>query len=341
MTMVSNVCDQERLSQSLRDEDLINGAAGRRADVDRVLALKELLRRRASGRTPLLAELVKDGGAPAELRTTAALALGKEPSAAAEEALIAALQGREPLVARRAAESLGRIGDRRALDALGRISVDLRGAAGRGVAFARTLISYRLGIGSHRLAAPPASELLQVDAAHGVVLKFEPVAPEAFRSASASLQEALPAIPVSEQGSVRVKCRSEHLWIVVAKEVATAGLRRLSERDGVAAVVLKESACPEGWYVYEYILGHAAGPQRLALFGVRPSGETVHFGEAGLEAEDAAVRLQALNTPYVPPISFEANVAAGGRGLVMTRATVAAVPAEKRRRPSAPSRQAS
>lgn len=339
---MSGYIDEEGLPASLREDELINGVTGRRPDLNRTLALKELLRRRYPRRAGLLGEVVADRQAPPELRSTAALALGQEASAEGKAALIAALKTEEPLVVRRAAESLGRIGDREALAALAEVRAEPGGATARSLAFARSLISYRLGLGTDRLKPPPAADaLLSVPRERGVALKFEQVAPEAVRAAAPALKEALPAIAIAERGSVRFSCRTEHLWIVVSEDAAgEKGLGRIAGREAVTAVVLKESSCPGGWYVYEYILSHPRDEKALEMFGVRPSGEMIHFGEVALKGGEASVTLRALNTPYVPAIEFAARYGGAEAAFVMTEAVVAVAPAEKQRRPSAPRRSA-
>ncbi len=338
---MSGFIDEEGLPATLREDELINGVTGRRPDLDRTLALKELLRRQYPRRIGLLGEVVADRQAPPELRSTAALALGEEAGAEGEAALIVALKTEEPLVVRRAAESLGRIGDRKALAALAEVRAQPGGATARSLAFARTLISYRLGLGTDRLQTPPADALLSVPRERGVALKFEPVKPEAARADAAALKETLPAIAIAERGSVRFSCRTEHLWIVVSEDAAgKKGLGRIAGRDAVTAVVLKQSTCPGGWYVYEYILSHPRDEKALEMFGVRPSGEMVHFGEVALKGGEAAVTLRALNTPYVPAIEFTARYGGAEAAFVMTEALVAVAPAEKQRRPATPRKDA-
>jgi HEAT repeats len=334
---MSDFCDQEELAETVREEDLIDSALGRRAELDRMTALNELQRRRSPQRGMVLNALLLDSAAPAELRSTAALALGKEVTPQAEDVLIAALQTAPVTVVRRAAESLGRIGGRRALEALRQVRVAPDGAPARSVAFARVLISYRLGLGTDRLQPPSPADMLTIEPGRGVELRFEPIAVEAFRAAAASLQEVLPGIPVAERGSVRFFCRSEHLWIVLSEETAAPeGLARLASRDAVAAVVLKESSCPDGWYVNEYILTHPRDTQTLELVGVRPTGVMTHSGEVDLSRPEAAVQLRALNTPYGPAIIFEATVGGAAAGFIMTRAVVAAAASERQKRPAVP-----
>ena len=76
------------------------------------------------------------------------------------------------------------------------------------------------------------------------------------------------------------------------------------------------------------------------MFGVRPGGEMLHFGEVALQGAEATVTLRALNQPYVPAIEFSARYGGAEAAFVMTEALVAVAPAEKQRRPAVPRRSA-
>ena len=329
--------DKEALPNTISEEELVAVVSGRRPGEDRHVALKEFLRRRSPRIGPVLRDLVVDRAAPAELRGAAAIALGGKRDPDNQTALIEALATAEPAVVRRASEALGRIGDEHALAALKRTRVEPGGGTGRSVAFAQTLIGYRLGLGSERLEPPPAAELLHVARDRAVPLTFTPVKTEAFRAARPSLEEALPAIAISEKGSIRFTCRSEHLWIVVPEEVAGERIgARLSDRSAVAAVVLKESTCPGGWYVYEYILSHPQEGKNAEVFGVRPSGIACHYGHMQPSGNKATLTLQALNTPLVPAIEFTAEYDGKKRKFAMTQAFLATAALETQKRPTAP-----
>ncbi len=329
--------DEEGLVTTVSEEELVAIVAGRRPQQDRSLALKEFLRRRSPRIGPVLRDLVVDRAAPAELRGAAAMALGARRDPESEQSLIEALATTEPVIVRRASEALGRVGGEQALAALKRVRAESGGGTGRSVAFAQALIGYRLGLTQERLPSPPPDELLTVARERAVPLEFKAVTQAAIRAARPVLEELLPAIAVSEKGSIRFTCRNEHLWIVVPKEVAGERVTvQLGKRSAVAAVVLKESSCPNGWYVSEYLLSHPVDRKKAEVFGIRPSGITCHYGGIQLTGAKARVTLQAVSTPHVPAIEFTAEYDGAKGKFAMIEAFLAMTSLDRQKRPSAP-----
>ena len=303
--------DVETVAAGATEKALVAAAMRGARLPDRAAALKELLRRGSGQVRPLLGKLATDEGAPAELRTTAVVALGRVATPENESALRSALAATWPSVVAAAAESLGRIGGRASLDALAKVDLGPRPGAARQVAFARTLLSYRLGLGSDRLAEPPAAALLEMDRERAEPLRLEPVGAEAFLAARPSLEHELPALAVAERDSVRFSCGGERLWLV-RTEMVDRGDRVLEDTDRVAAIVLKESTCPDGWYVREYILAHPTRHGAAAVFGARPSGRLVHFGLLEPAGTAAALHLRALDAPGARALDFRAEVGPHG-----------------------------
>ena len=329
---MSGRSDVEAGPRQVKDEELV-ATTGRNINVnERTAALKELLRRRSPQVRPMLGRIVTDSEAPTELRTTAALALGREATPANEDALNRALASQDPSVVAAAAGSLGRIGGRAAYDAL-KATAEPRPGPARGLAFARTLISYRLGLGAERLAEPSTGSFLELDRARAASLELREVGPKDFAAARPWLQRELPAISVAEKGSVRFTCGNEHLWLVLAEGMA-AGDSSVAKRDRIAAVVLKESACPDGWFVHEYILTHPRTGKGAALFGLRSTGKLVHFGEIGAGA-NPAVQVRAIDAPGVASLEFRAELRSDG-ALGVREALAGPPQGGRKRRPSAP-----
>jgi hypothetical protein len=334
---VSSVSDQERLPQSVTDEDLVAAVTGHRPGLERSAALKEFVHRKSPRMGDFLSQVIVDPTMPLELRTTAAIALGEEDVPQAEDALIAALESDKPALARRAAESLGRIGERKAYEALARRRLPSGEQPSRASEFARTLIAYRLGLDTERLKPPAAREILEPERQRAVEINFDAVRPEDFRAAAPLLKRALPRIAVDERGSLRFSCRRERLWVIVTSAVAVpAAGKRIGERSAVAAVVLKESTCPDGWYVYEYILTNPRDDRSAQVFGVRPTGEVLHYGEASLDESNAAVKLRAVNSPRVLPIVVAAEYRGREGALDIKEAVAMTVPHPEQKRPTAP-----
>lgn len=228
---MSSRSDVEAGPQQAKDEDLI-ATTGRNISVnERKAALKELLRRRSPQVRSILGRIVADSAAPAELRTTAAVALGREATPDNEDALNRALASQDPSVVAAAADGLARIGGRAAYDAL-KSRAEPRPGPNRGLGFARTLISYRLGLGAERLAEPPTASLLDLDRGKAASLELREVGPKDFAAARPWLQRELPAIPVAEKASVRFTCGNENLWLVLGEGMDSLRLSGHEERPG-------------------------------------------------------------------------------------------------------------
>ena len=329
--------DQEGVPRSVSDKELAAAARGRSAILGRSAALKELLQRKASVGRRIVDEVLADPSAPLELRTTAARALGRIADRGAEKTLLAGLKARQPALVARVAESLGRIGGPAAFAALGHVKVKTGTAEARTIRFARSLIAYRHGIDEARLRRPPAGRLLEVDKRRTAQLAFETVSSNTFRAAEGYLEHELPGIPVSKRGSLRLRCRQEHLWLVFGAEVeGAAATARVATGPAVVAVLLKESQCPDSWYVYEYFLSHPRANDKADLFGVRPTGEISHVGEIDLDGVDAAVRVRTVNSPRQPAIRLEAEYSGRDGLLTVKEAAVATRRVDDQKPPSAP-----
>ena len=110
--------DVERPLEQLGEEALFEAVQGLPSEVSRLEALKELARRRSPRVSGLLSSVLLDDRLPSDVRAVAAVEAGKQAAPGSERALVAALRSGPPLVVRRAAESLGRIGGPEALPVL-------------------------------------------------------------------------------------------------------------------------------------------------------------------------------------------------------------------------------
>jgi hypothetical protein len=294
----------ERPAQTLSERTLRKVVRGQSKAAEPTEALRELLRRRPA-RTPLLAEIVADRKRPPELRVTAAVALGRQRAPAAADALVAALRDKDPAVLRRAAESLGKVGDERGLAALEALDPP-RGPTKRSVDFAKTLISYRLGLGKHQLRRPPAKDELAVERRRAERIEATaPTRPTLKRIMADAAQE-LPGIPVTDQGALRFACGDHEFVVLVTKDLERqSDLSPLGRRSTAVGAVLERSPVEDRYFLSEYLLSDP-GPQGsgIRLYGVRPSGTIVHIGEVVAET-GAKFELRALDTRFSPPLALD------------------------------------
>ncbi|MGB5398835.1 MAG: HEAT repeat domain-containing protein [Thermoanaerobaculia bacterium] len=305
--MGSNQTDKDLAART--NEELAKAVADTSAAIGRREALQELARRNAPKLSAVARWALDDPGAPRGLRHTAAVALGKRVDPESEKSLVGALSSEDTGLVRLAAASLGKIGDRSTLGPLRKSDGGASPPARRAISFARSLISYRLGLPEELLRRPPTKEVARFDGADSMSVRRVKVPKGAFTKNAEDLQLELPRLPIASSGSMRLSCRGEQLWVVLAEESVQQGTRSVAERSCIPAVVLKLSTCPERWYVHEYLMTHPGDDGSIQAFGMRPSGQMNHFGGVDFEADDAVLTMQALNVAGIPAIAFQVGYA--------------------------------
>ena len=316
--------------------ELVAAVEGRSETLGSREALQELSRRRSSQRTSVLTEVVTDSRRPGDLRAAAAVELGRDNKASHRDALVGALRSRDHAVVRRAAEALGRIGDEDALAALR--SLRPRSApVQQSVRFARTLVSYRLGLDSDRLQPPGADELLEVQPREAIPVTVEPLAAPSLEEVVPDLRQQLPAMPVSAEGAHTIICGDERFLLTFNAELhRRKTLAMLGRRTTVAAVVFKWSVGLDRFFLHEYQLVDPGQDGEPLLFGVRTTGVLIHFGRIDLRTEEADFSLRTLNTPYAPAVDIEGTYHHADRRLIVARALVQPGRQPSQRRAAAP-----
>lgn len=310
--------DVDRALASASEQELIEILEGRSERFLATEAIDEIRRRPSSPLTGRLIGLLTARSGEPSARWAAAIALADQPGAERRDALLAALEDPEPEVVRRAAEGLGRIGDEQALERLERVTAYGFPPTQRAVEFARTLLSYRLSRGSHRLIRPPESELLRTD--ETVPIKAAPADAEAVRKAIANLRRQTAGVAVSEDTALAAACRGDQLLVLLTEEVAQTRDLPSLRRDLVVGLVMNRYSAT-GYSVYEYLLAHSSDGA-LSVFCVRPTGVLVHFGKARIAPERAEFEIRAVNTVHSPPIQIAGFYAAAERRLELTTAEV-------------------
>ena len=324
------------------DRELVVEGIGEEQLIERILtpsvkaparaeALKELIRRASPKASQIVRALIRDRSAPTELRSVAAVALGKAADPENQTALVSALFEESVEVVRRAAESLGRIGDREALEWLDKAQSRPSEAAAKTIQFARSLISYRLSLGSHRLS-PPEEKPLPVHPERRLKLQAGPVKRERLARLESRIAREIPSVPFDLQSALEISCAGNDFLAVFHQDAA-----RAASTDMLAVAVFKRYSNGE-YSLYEYVLTHPEPSGGLQIFGVRPSGVITHIGQAGIKEREAAFRLQALNTTHSPAIELEGNVDFSEKRLTFSRALVNVDPLPGQKRSRTPHR---
>jgi hypothetical protein len=290
---MTNGSPSEGSAAALTSSTLGNVLRGRSSAAEPQEALRELLRRREAS-TPLLTELVRDPAQPPLLRANAALALGAVPGLAARRSLALALTDPEKDVVRRAAEALGKTGDRSSLSALEQVAPS-EPVAVRSVAFAKSLIAYRHGLSTHPIRRPPRTAPLVVNPRNA--LTVQPSRPTRSGAASlvAEVRRRFPTLPVNEPTLSTFDCGNNHFVLALSQDAA----RPASGRSAVAALLLEKSPVSDEYFPAEYILADPADGGRVSLHGLRPDGTLLHVGE--LDLSTGSFEIRAIANRTFPP----------------------------------------
>jgi hypothetical protein len=326
----------QRTAGELTDRILAEVVRGRSRSVPPIEALRELLRRDAATR-PLLRDVVLDRERPADVRATAAVALSHDPTPSAREALTQALDDEEPTVVRRAAEALGKIGDKAALARLDRV-VAPTAAARRSVDFARTLISYRLGLDTHRLRQPPARSLLEVRPQRAEELRPSRIDRRQLPQIMENAEGEIPGVPLDQDTGVEFRCGDHRFVVVLTRHLRKLdNLAPLGRTGALVGALLERSPSTDRYFLSEYLLSDP-GPRgsRARIFGVRPTGVIAHVGE--LSADAGSFEVRAVDARVSPPVAIEGSYDPAVGRLSFSRMLVERDFAPTQRAPAAPTK---
>ena len=270
-------------------------------------AIGELVRTRSPRRTSVLTEVVRDEKQDTDVRAMAALHLGRLAIPAHREALLEVVSGSLDPVRRRAAEALGRIGNEESLAHLRRLR-PRDPVVKRSVNFARSLISYRLGLGTDLLEAPPARRLASSQRVRSVDTAIPPATGILLEEALAASREELPAMRLSSAGARQLACGANQFVLAFNREFhERKTLSALRRRNAVLMVVLWKPSTLDFFETYMYVLAHPEREGRLRLLGLRSMGLITLTGEIDLRERSAAFRIQSTRTPHQVPLELEGN----------------------------------
>lgn len=302
-------------------------------------AVHALSARRSPQRSEALVQALADRTRPTQVRAAAALALGRDDRPEHQTALMDALAVRDRDIARRVVESLGRIGDVEAYERLNRVRRSDPVAA-RAVSFARTLLSYRHGLGVDLIDAPPPEHLPE-DQYVGVGDVEVSTTPSSnlLEEALDDAHTELPAVRLSPDAAVGIECGESSFVAAFTDEVQRRQtLTPLGQRNAVLAVVLRRVPPLAGFEPWLWVLTHPERADRLRLFGVRTTGQVVLTGEANLDERAALFRMGSLRTPTQTPVTVEAQYDHESKEVSFVRALIASDFAPEQKQATAPQR---
>ena len=294
-----------QLPQGITEEKIREALADLNEVQQARLALKTLNQRLPEAGLREARTILKDAKAPEELRSVAAVELGKHPDAASEEILIDTVNAAAPGLLKHVAMSLGRIGGKKALEELEKIKTPGDSPAGIALRFAKTLISYRIGSDAYLLEPSRQTPPLTPEQTERVNIEFNEIRKDKLEAALPLVRRQLPAIAVDTKSALRFMCGASEHWVLLNADVAQRGaVDVLRKRPLIAGAVLKHRICSDHYSLDEYILTNGERKGEITVVGVRGSGVMVHAGVVRVLGETAKFELRSSNPPYSRPMDL-------------------------------------
>ena len=331
--------DIEKLDETLSPDDLVDVVRAKRDRGSVVGALKQFRRVPIGRRREVFQSVLGDTKQHPTVRRTVARELGAELQPENQAVLLRSLKVKQDLVLASVAQSLGRIGDEKALDQLEKVDLPARSSAAAAVGFAKTLIGYRHRLDKHLIDPPPESKLLEV--ADPITFRAGRAKPETVQEALGETGRELPAVRLTAAGATRLVCGSDEFLLLFAEEFQSASaLATLRSKSALPMVLLKKGLSLERYSLSQYFFTQPSGQRGgIVLLGTRPGGALTYVGSVQAAGNTFSFTLKSVESRYAAPLDVAGRYNAGTRALTLSR-SLSGVTVAAKARPAATPREA-
>jgi len=318
------------LKTNLSTERVAEAALGKDDALPRSHAISLLPATNPGQAGPLLRQILQNAAEAPKFRRLAATALWRLNTPEARETLLAASRTeKDPSALGGVVKALGRVGDERALAALGEVQMRAEGFLAEQAAFASALIAYRLGLPGRDLEIPQKTEGVP-RSPRGRIELGAPAAEEAARFAQALRDEPYD-VPLADDSVRQVRC-SAGLWMLsLSKSFVKAGsLAALRQRKTVAGLLASRSPVGESYSV-AYLLLTSPSPngEHADLLITRTTGEPAWAGTLA-ESPEGGLHFTIHTVGRIGIVAVElVGTWSSERGIRLTRAVSATRVIEK------------
>lgn len=283
-------------------------------------AWSEALAREAS--TAAYARIVDDSSCSVAVRVRAAEALGRVGGHAGRSALARALESDHSRLVRQAAGSLGRVGiatDREVLAAI----EPAGGQAKRILGFARTMISYRLGLGTDLLDTPRRMSKIVTSKARSM----EVTRVSSDRARAVIEATTVSPVPLTGAGALQVNCDGMETIVALGRDLRRPGAtRRALEVNQVVGAVLRPIPSTAELAAHLYVLTHPCNDDTVEIFAVRRTGVIALHGLGVVDGDAFSFELRTVDGLRSPTMLFVGRCEGGTPTLGFSQAFVSGPP---------------
>lgn len=265
------------------------------------------------------------------IRYQAALSLGIINSPVALEILIKNSQIRDERVLAGVMTALGRIGDKKALDAVLRAKAHATGLAASQAKFSAALISHRLGLKGNVLPVPKDRDYLTVPDSAAHPFQITQVDDTNAEFCLRSIADQTFGIEFSEQPMYQIRC-GRNVWMILFNRdfVGQDIIGKLGERKafpGVIATKIEET----GLYSTAFLIltSPTRQPNTVNILIYRTNGDLVFGGTARVERNRVKFSIRSVSRPGAFAVLLEG---AFENGRLETKTALSTVSAQVKKR---------
>jgi hypothetical protein len=315
-------------------EKLPDAVMGNDPKFSRTAAMAQLVASEREDRETLLARVLENSAEPRRNRIAAAISLGRVATHSTQRILLRNLPKTADDSFPEVLCSLGRIGDREALDAIGALELPPQHPASRTAAYAAALIAYRLGLPGHELPFPSETDLLKPPTAQTRPIKLTPLGEATAREVLAAMKRHPYGISFDSGSLIRIQCAGEINVVCFNREFLGTAAARLRERKGIPAMCALQSPETADYSVSYVFLARPTSrtPDAIEIMVHRCSGTLALAGTGEIVGARVEFELRSVRRPGAWAISVKGGVEDGRIEIIEAASSTA------REQPREPSR---
>lgn len=280
---------------------------------DRIKALTAIAHIGGAGECKMLGRIVADEKEDSDVRAVAAISLSLSQPDKAERELIANTTVKSDIVLGRVARSLGRIGGEASLKALDKISDTKSNLVRKEVAFAKALISYRLGIERDTLRFVMADERKIKVNKDTLKLDVRPASTKELRNCLDLLEGSSYRLNVSKDFGFKMGCGRTTFMLLMNKDSFGNGiLSRVMEQKQFAGLVTLRSEETGTYAVQSLVLTSPHESSTLDIMVCRTDGTALYSGRGYVKDGAMTFSVSDLERPGSVPSQITGKLSAKG-----------------------------
>lgn len=265
----------------IASEEALNVSRG-----DRIKALWILARKGGVDECKTIGKVLCNKKENPLIRAAAATNIALCPAKDAEKQLIGNLSISDDIVLSKTVKSLGAIGSKKALNALGKITAVKIPLVKRQIAFAKTLISYRLGLDKNTLkfVSGPKRQIDKMPKNEVFPLQINKAGSKEISDCLQLMEGSNYRVNVSDSLGFKINCgRSQYFLLFEKNWTDNNYLSLLTQRKYLAGLLALKSEESGTYSVQSMILTSPRTPETLDIMVCRTDGELLYSGQGQIK----------------------------------------------------------